>query len=324
MSSTLTLNQGKTLEHGRGFRRIVVLLVSLVTIPTALLLAVGVLMLVFYRERLNLLFGILVVSLVVCLLTGSILALIFLRREAQVSQLQQDFVSKVSHELRTPLTSIRIFVETIQRGEIAAADLAACHDALALEVGRLTTRIERLLDWGRMQAGKRIYELRPEAVEGIVTRSLEAFDTATVGRGIEVKVEIEDDLPLVLADRGALVDALVNLLANAYKYSGDEKEIALTVISEGPWVQLSVKDNGIGIARNEHRRIFQKFYRVDERLAQAQEGTGLGLAIVQHVVSGHRGRLSLESAPGQGSTFSLFLHPALPSVPLHPGEEASA
>lgn len=313
MPPTLTIHQGKTLEHGRGFRRIVVLLVSLVTIPTALLLAVGVLMLVFYRERLNLLFGILVVSLVVCLLTGSILALIFLRREAQVSQLQQDFVSKVSHELRTPLTSIRIFVETIQRGEIAAAEISACHDALALEVGRLTTRIERLLDWGRMQAGKRIYELRPERVEKIIARSLEAFDTATVGRGIEVSVAIDDDLPLVLADRGALVDALVNLLANAYKYSGEDKQIALTAVAEGPWVQLSVKDNGIGIARREHRRIFQKFYRVDERLTQAKEGTGLGLAIVQHVVSGHRGRLSLESAPGQGSTFSVFLHPAPPS-----------
>ncbi|MDF1562316.1 MAG: ATP-binding protein [Deltaproteobacteria bacterium] len=313
MAPAATITQ-KPVEHGRGFRRIVTLLVSLVTVPTALLLAVGVLMLVFYSERLNLLFGILVVSLVVCLATGSILALIFLRREARISELQQDFVSKVSHELRTPLTSIRIFVETIQRGEIPAAELSECHDALALEVGKLTARIERLLDWGRMEAGKRVYELKSVPVGRIVERSLDAFDTATLGRRVEVEVEVEEGLPTVLADGDALVDALVNLLANAYKYTTEERQIALRASREGPWVKLSVRDNGIGIPHREHRRIFQKFYRVDERLTQAKEGTGLGLAIVQHVVSGHRGRLTLESEPGQGSTFSLLLHPAAPET----------
>jgi two-component system phosphate regulon sensor histidine kinase PhoR len=305
-----TPSAGKPLDHGHGFRRVVILLVSLVTVPTALLLGVGVLMIVFYQARLNLLFGLLVVGLVVCLATGSILALIFLRREAHISQLQQDFVSKVSHELRTPLTSIRIFTETIGRGELPEEERAACQEALAREVARLTERIERLLDWGRMEAGKRVYELGPEPVQTLVEEALAAFRTATVGREVEVQTTVEEDLPPVLADRGAIVDALVNLLSNAYKYSGEEKWIALSVAREGPWVRFSVADRGIGIPRSEHRRIFQRFYRIDERLTQAREGTGLGLAIVRHIVRGHKGHLSLESEPGQGSVFHIYLRPA--------------
>jgi len=103
-------------DHQRGFQRIVYLLIWLVIVPTALLLGLGILMLVFWQGLLNLLFGILVVTLVGCLVTGGVLALVFLRREANLSRLQIDFVSKVSHELRTPLTSIRMFVEMLQSG----------------------------------------------------------------------------------------------------------------------------------------------------------------------------------------------------------------
>src|SRR5262245_360387 len=202
--------------HTRGFRRIVVLLVSLVTVPTGLLLAIGILMLFYYEKRLTLVFGILVLSLVACLVTGTVLALVLVRREANLSKLQLDFVSKVSHELRTPLTSIRMFVETLQAKKVSnPEEVDACLDVLARESERLTDRIQRLLDWGRMEAGKRIYERQLEPVEGIVDDAVRAFDAATVGRKVDVRVEVARDLPEVLADRAALVDALVNLLSNA-------------------------------------------------------------------------------------------------------------
>jgi two-component system, OmpR family, phosphate regulon sensor histidine kinase PhoR len=295
--------------HSRGFRRIVTLLVVLVTVPTFLLLAVGILMLVFWRGSIDVVLGILVVAIVVCLITGTVLAMVWLRREARVSRLQADFVSKVSHELRTPLTSIRLFVESLQMKKVPEQEMEACFDVLADETARLSGRIERLLDWGRMQAGKRVYELTEDDVPSIVRDAIEAFHTANVGREVAVDVRVADGLPSVMADRGAVVDALVNLLSNAVKYGGEDDWIGLVADFGDRCVRLSVSDHGIGIPRSEQRRIFQKFYRVDERLSRSAEGTGLGLAIVSHVVRAHGGRVRVESTPGKGSTFTLSLPP---------------
>ncbi len=295
-------------DHQRGFRRIVYLLIWLVIVPTALLLCIGILMLVFWQGRLNLLFGILVVTLVGCLVTGGVLALVFLRREANLSRLQLDFVSKVSHELRTPLTSIRMFVEMLQSGaDKDPAENELCLQVLQKETIRLSERIERLLDWGRMEAGRRAYELKPERPAQVAHEALQAFNATQLGRTLDIETELVEPLPIVLVDRAALVDALVNLLSNAVKYSGDEKDITLRATTAGHHLSWSVTDNGIGIPQREHSRIFQKFYRADERLSRAVEGSGLGLAIVRHVALGHRGRVEVDSAPGEGSTFTILV-----------------
>ncbi|MFP6687453.1 MAG: ATP-binding protein [Polyangiaceae bacterium] len=293
-------------NHHRGFRRIVTSLVALVIVPTVFLLAVGIMMLVFWEEKLNLLFGILVVTFVGCLVAGGILVLILLRREANLSKLQLDFVSKVSHELRTPLTSIRMFVEMLQETH-DDEERRICLEVLHKETGRLTDRIERLLDWGRMEAGRRIYDRQADTVEAVVRDALVAFDASWVGRKRDIEVDIGEDLPQVEVDRGALGDAIVNLLSNAVKYSSDEPEIAIRARQDGRWVRISVSDKGCGIPRLEHSRVFQRFYRVDDRLSRDLEGSGLGLAIVRHVVQAHGGRVELDSEPGHGSTFSLVL-----------------
>jgi two-component system phosphate regulon sensor histidine kinase PhoR len=277
-----------------------------VIVPTALLLAVGIMMLVFYDLRANLLFGLLVVMLVLCLIAGAVLALVFLRQEANLSRLQLDFVSKVSHELRTPLTSIRMFVETL-RYEHDQKNIDTCLNVLQTETERLSARIERLLDWGRMEAGRRIYQLRPDNVEGIVTDSIDHFRAATVGQSRALKVEIEPDLPSVVADRGAIVDALLNLLTNAHKYSPPDKPIGLRAFRDRQGVHIAVEDQGIGIARSEHHRVFEKFYRSDDRLSRSIEGSGLGLSIVKHVAHAHGGKITLRSLVGHGSVFTLTL-----------------
>lgn len=303
------LVEGSGANTTRGFRRIVALLIALVTVPTGMLLIVGIAMLVSYkRANLQLLFGILVLTLVGCVVTGTVLALVFLRRQANLSKLQMDFVSKVSHELKTPLTSIRMFVDMLQMKRVSnPEELEACLNVLQRETGRLTERIDRLLDWGRMEAGRRVYELRPENVDSMVRDALLAFDATTLGRKIDIATEAPERLPEVLADRAAIIDALVNLLSNAFKYTGPEKVISLKVSADEHWVRLAVEDNGMGIPRGEHRRVFEKFYRVDERLSREVEGSGLGLAIVNHVARGHKGRVDLVSAPGKGSTFTLLL-----------------
>src|SRR6185369_11250022 len=142
-----------------GYRRIIQLLVYLVIVPGVLLTAVGVLLLVLEKGSYNLLIGILILSFTGTLVTGVILVWVFLRRARNLSELQADFVSKVSHELRTPLTSIRMFTETLsmRRGDKVAED--RCIEALSKESTRLQKLIDRLLDWGRMESGRRIYEL---------------------------------------------------------------------------------------------------------------------------------------------------------------------
>ena len=293
-------------DYNRGFRRIVLSLISLVIVPTALLLVVGTVMLVFYDLRANLVFGLLVMTLVACLITGVVLALVFVRKEANLSRLQLDFVSKVSHELRTPLTSIRMFVETL-RYEHEPERVATCLDVLQRETERLSARIERLLDWGRMEAGKRVYELQREDMGLAIAASIDHFRAATMGQERSIELAVPAQMPPILADRGALEDALRNLLTNAHKYSPLDRPIAVRASFDRHHVHVAVEDHGIGIARNEHHRVFDKFYRSDDRLSRSIEGSGLGLAIVQHVAQGHHGKISLRSAPGRGSTFTLSI-----------------
>jgi two-component system phosphate regulon sensor histidine kinase PhoR len=290
----------------RTYRRIVQLLVSLVIVPGVLLSAVGVLLLVTGEARINLLLGILVLTFCGTLVTGVILVWVFLRRERNLSELQADFVSKVSHELRTPLTSIRMFTETLRlrRGDVASED--RCIDALNKESERLQRLIDRLLDWGRMEAGRRVYELEEADIGAVVEEALASFEPTRERRQLELTVSVAPGLPRVWCDRPALVDALVNLLANAYKYGGQPRRMEVTAHMHEKGVAVTVRDNGKGIARAEHKRIFEKFYRVDDLLSRQQEGSGLGLAIVQHVMKGHRGKVEVDSEPGQGSAFTLI------------------
>jgi two-component system phosphate regulon sensor histidine kinase PhoR len=290
-----------------GYRRIVWTLVALVIVPTSLQLAIGALLLVFGEAKLNLLMGGLVLVLGGAAGTGIVLVWVFLRREANLSQLQSDFVSKVSHELRTPLTSIRLFAETLalRRADPGTAD--KCIAGLEREASRLQDLIDRLLDWGRMESGMREFELRETEVSVLIDAALVAVAPLVEQFQVETSVKIAPNVTSLWGDRGALVDALVNLLTNASKYGGTPPRIRIEVTEDATHLRLSVADNGSGIPAQEHKRIFQKFYRVDDRLARAQQGSGLGLAIVKHVMRAHGGRVELKSSPGQGSVFTLVL-----------------
>jgi two-component system, OmpR family, phosphate regulon sensor histidine kinase PhoR len=290
-----------------GYRRIVIALVTLVVVPMVLMLAIGVVLLFLGEAKVNVLMGILVLALTGAAATGITLVWVFVRREANLSQLQSDFVSKVSHELRTPLTSIRLFSETLALGRSDAAATKKCIDGLQRETTRLQDLIDRLLDWGRMESGRREFDLKPTDVHRIVADALHAVEPARERAHATIESSLPEALPLVLADHSAVVDALVNLLTNACKYGGTPRSIRLEVGKAGSRVRIAVSDNGAGIPIAEHKRIFQKFYRVDDRLSREQEGSGLGLAIVHHVMKAHKGHVDVKSAVGHGSTFTLSL-----------------
>jgi len=284
------------------------------------LLLLGVVLLFIGEAAVNILMGILVLALSGAAVTGVVLVWVFVRREANLSRLQSDFVSKVSHELRTPLTSIRLFAETLafRRGDEAAAQ--KCIEGLSKESTRLQELIDRLLDWGRMESGGREFVLKDTDLRSIMETALEAFEPVRQRRHVELTVTLPPESLLVRADRGAMSDALLNLLTNAYKYGGDPPHIEISYVQGARDVTVSVRDNGHGIPATEHARIFQKFYRLDDRLSREREGSGLGLAIVKHVMKAHRGRVELVSDPGKGSTFSLVL----PSAPLGGSERTAA
>ena len=306
-----------------GYRRIVQLLVFLVVVPTGLTLSVGI-VLMFLGTLYNILIGVLTVAFVLVAVTGLVLVLVFLRREANLSELQADFISKVSHELRTPLTSIRLFVETIEQHRGDEAIMDQCLEALGSETQRLTRRIERLLDWGRMESGRKLFELREESMAAMVEDATAAFAPLRHQHpDLQLLIEVAPDLPPVLMDRGAMVDAVGNLLGNAVKYGGTPPVVKLRARAIPSGVAIEVSDNGEGIARVEHRRIFEKFYRIDDRLSRERDGSGLGLAIVKHIVRAHRGRVQVDSALGHGSTFRIVLR-AAPLKKEAPLQAASA
>jgi two-component system phosphate regulon sensor histidine kinase PhoR len=289
-----------------GYRRIVTLLLYLIIAPTVLLLAVGI-VLMFVGEVFNVLFGVLTISFVLVLITGVVLVWVFLRREANLSELQADFVSKVSHEFRTPLTSIRLFAETMERAPDNPEVLAQCRAGLERETARLTRLIERLLDWGRMESGRYKFDMRQEKVRMIVDDAVLAFDPARRREGLDFASDVAPGIADVVVDRHALVDALVNLLSNAVKYGGTPPLVRLRAFDDDGAVTFEVTDNGDGIAKPEHKRIFEKFYRIDDRLSREREGSGLGLAIVKHIARAHKARIAVESEIGKGSTFRIAL-----------------
>lgn len=309
-SSWALVMKGRAERHAqeRGYQRIIRLLIWLVILPALLLSAVGVALLL-QGEVGNILIGILVIIFCGTLATGTILVWVFVRQQKNLSELQLDFVSKVSHELRTPLTSIRMFTETLDLRRDDPAAVAVCIDALGRESSRLQGLIDRLLDWGRMESGRRVFEMREEDLADIVEEALSSFEPTRTGR-LEVKRDFRGTLPAVWCDRAAMVDTLVNLLSNAYKYG--KGRVDVTIEPREKTIAVTVRDYGVGIARQEHKRIFERFYRVDDILARQQGGSGLGLAIVQHVVRAHKGKITVDSEPGKGSAFTVQLPRGVP------------
>ena len=279
-----------------------------VIIPVVALVVVGVLVLVFQRATVDITFGVLILAFCVVVLVGAIWLVFSLKRAADLSQLQLDFLSKVSHEFKTPLTSIRMFSQTLlEPRPLTDEQRRTCLTMLDQESERLSTMISRLLDFGRMEAGSLVYHRQPESVGAVVEAALRAFEPIRLREHVALATSLPKDLPLILADRAMLSQALLNLLQNAAKYGGEARQIDLVCRADNGRVELAVADKGPGIPRRERRRIFERFYRIDDRLDRKQEGSGLGLAIVRHVVQAHGGQVTVRNRPGGGAEFSILL-----------------
>lgn len=303
----------------RRLRWLMALVMLFSLVPSALLLTVGVLILVLGHATKDVVFGVLILGLASTLLGGVVATVLYVRRETSVARLQTEFVSKVSHDLRTPLTSIRLFVETLQEGRLRDPDkVKQALDLIAAETDRLSAMISRLLGWARMEAGRRTYRLLPESPQTIIETALSGFEPQRLTAEVDLHQVIASALPPVRVDLAAMSEALLNLLQNAFHYTGPDKRISLICERRQDRVAIAVSDNGPGIAKREHSRIFEKFYRVARDDAPVSvQGTGLGLAMVHHIVRAHGGTTTVESELGQGATFTILLPIA------HPGDAAA-
>jgi len=246
----------------------------------------------------------------IVLTTVLVLALVLMRiirRQMALTQLRTDLVANVTHELKTPLSSMRLLVETLLNApDLNEKTTREYLQLIATENLRLSRLIENFLTFSRIERNKLTFQYRTQRPADLVRAAAAAagdrFETASC----RFQIRADENLPPINADSDAVVTALVNLLDNAWKYSDAPREITLSAGATNGSVSFAVADNGIGLPRRETKRIFKRFYQVDQRQARASQGCGLGLSIVKFIVTAHRGKIQVESQPGQGSTFTLL------------------
>jgi signal transduction histidine kinase len=244
----------------------------------------------------------------VLLVAGLVLTYRSVSKELALARLKSDFVSNVSHELRTPLALIRLYAETLELGRIKTQEkVEAYYRIISKESERLTALINNILDFSRIEAGRKEYDFRETDIAELVRNTLEAYRYQIEQKGFAFQQSIDSGLPAVRVDREAIARALVNLLDNALKYSADEKFLGVKLYGANGVLKLEVVDHGIGITRREQSKIFEKFYRTGDPLVHNIRGSGLGLSLVRHVTHAHGGEVEVESTPGKGSKFTLSL-----------------
>ena len=244
----------------------------------------------------------------VLLIGGLTLTYKAVSKEMAVAKLKSDFVSNVSHELRTPLALIRLYAETLELGRVQTAEKTGeYYRIIRTESERLTALINNILDFSRIEAGRKEYEFRETDICELVHNTLESYRDQIQQQGFAFEEQIEKDIPKVRVDREAIARSVVNLVNNALKYSAQDKFIAVKLYRTNGSVKLEVSDRGIGIARNEQTKIFEKFYRAGDPLVHNTKGSGLGLSLVRHIAEAHGGNIDVESTLGMGSKFTLWL-----------------
>lgn len=244
------------------------------------------------------------------LLTCFSLAIIYVgwRHDRQLRQLKESFISNVSHELKTPLSLIRMFSEMLVTGRVKSEDKKnEYYRIIHSESDRMSRLINNLLDFANLVRGIEQKHFEKINLGHLVLKALEAYRYEAEKEGFRLSVDVAESIPDTYADPNAITMAFLNLLDNAVKYSGEKKEIRVSVGRAEETLHLTVIDKGLGIPPLELGKIFDKFYRVNEPTVRRVRGSGIGLAITKHVAEMHGGDVLVTSEPGQGSTFILRL-----------------
>jgi two-component system, OmpR family, phosphate regulon sensor histidine kinase PhoR len=236
-----------------------------------------------------------------------------------------EFVSSVSHEMKTPLAGIKAYVELLADGEAEDAETREEFlEVISSQADRLQRLVENLLNIARIEAGVVKVSKAHQSLNELLEEALHVVQPSAEAKGIELKAELSPLYLGVLADRDMLLQAAINLLSNAIKYTPAGGKVALRSRFDDNDVRFEVQDTGVGLSAEDCQRVFEKFYRA-EKNKQMAPGTGLGLALAKHIVEDvHRGRLSVQSTLGEGSTFAIVLPGAGQMTTSNRGARATA
>lgn len=250
---------------------------------------------------------ILIGGITILIIIGIWLVFRNIKKEIQLAQIKSDFVSNVSHELRTPLSLISMFAETLQMGRVKSEEKKnEYYSIIHSETNRLSGIVSKVLNFSKMEAGKRTFHFENSDLNSIVENVFNTYSFHLQNKEFEFDFRKGNDLPSVNIDPDAVSEAIINLIDNAVNYSQDNKVVILRTGKENSFVFVEVEDKGMGIPESDQKKIFDKFFRVSTGHVYNAKGTGLGLSLVKQIVDAHKGKINLWSAPGKGSRFRIL------------------
>lgn len=236
-------------------------------------------------------------------------AVVYLDDQSELARMEatrRDFVANVSHELKTPVGAMGVLAEAILAANDDSETIRRFAAKMVTESNRLADMVGELIELSRLQGAERLPDLEAVDVDSVVTEAFSRHKVAVDNADIVVNTDAPTGFR-VLGDQPLLVTAIANLVSNAVAYSPDGSSVSISRRRRGDNIEIAITDRGIGIARADQERVFERFFRVDQARSRATGGTGLGLAIVKHVAANHNGSIRLWSQPGTGSTFTLSI-----------------
>ena len=238
---------------------------------------------------------------------GLILVLVSDESEGRrIDAVRRDFVANVSHELKTPIGALGLLSEAILGAKNQPEEVVRFATKMQNEAKRLTDLVQEIIDLSRLQSSDPLQKAFPVEVEDAIREAISQAQISAESRGIYLEMGNVDSATII-GDRDQLIAAVHNLVENAINYSPENTKVSITSSLKAGLIEISVTDQGIGIAESEQARIFERFYRVDPARSRETGGTGLGLSIVKHVALNHGGDVKVWSKEGVGSTFSILL-----------------
>jgi signal transduction histidine kinase len=242
------------------------------------------------------------------LLFGLILTNRTIAHELELSKMKSDFVSTISHEFKSPLSSIRQLAEMLQSGRVPSeVRRQEYYDVLVEQSERLSLLIDNILDFAKLEEGRKKFDFQMINIGELLKDLVSVIQDQVRHKDFVIQLEIEKPLPVIHADKESITQVITNLIDNAIKYSGESKKVIISASEQNRYLVIKVKDFGIGIRKEEIDKIFERFYRGGDELTRTVKGSGLGLTLVKQIVEAHRGKISVESSSGKGSTFTVMI-----------------
>ncbi len=245
--------------------------------------------------------------LMIVILAGVYLIFVFWNKQARLNRMQSNFVSSVSHELKSPLASIQLYLETMKYHDVSREEARDFMEIMLADTERLSNLIDNILEAGSTEPKSMQLQLQPVEMKSFLSELMEGYQRQFQEKEFDVRLEIKD-APTLNLDKRAIRMVFNNLIGNALRYSSRGAPFTIRMRNQGKYCAIEFADSGIGLGQKDLKKVFRKFYRVQNRETQNIEGAGLGLFISREILKNHKGKIQVSSeGKGKGSTFKVLL-----------------